>query len=87
MKLYTSKTTPNRGTLPYFFSVGMKQNRRVKKNIFKSSHHGLEVTNSTNIHEDEGLIPGLTQWVTDLALSRAVVTDTARIWRGCSIGQ
>ena len=33
-----------------------------------SSHHGTAVTNLTSIHEDVGLIPGLTQWVKDLVL-------------------
>ena len=32
-----------------------------------SSHGGSAVTNPINIHEDVGLIPGLTQWVKDLA--------------------
>ena len=48
------------------------------------------VTNSTNTHEDEeeGLIPGLSQWVEDLALPRAVVkvADKARIWHYCGCG-
>ena len=39
-----------------------------KKTIFMSSRHGSVETNLTSILEDEGLIPGLAQWVKDPAL-------------------
>ena len=35
---------------------------------FRSYHRGSAETNLTIIHEDTGSIPGLTQWVKDLAL-------------------
>ena len=39
--------------------------------------------NPTNIHEGAGMIPGLPQWVEDLALLQAAVADAAWIFSGC----
>ena len=39
-----------------------------KKDKTGSSHCSAVETNLTSIHEDVGLIPGLAQWVKDLAL-------------------
>ena len=47
---------------------------QVSKNIgFGSSHCGSVEIILTSIHEDADLIPGLTQWVKDLALPKAAV--------------
>ena len=47
-----------------------------------------QVKNPTSIPEDMGWIPGLSQWVKDLALLKAVVqvTDTAWILSCCGCG-
>ena len=40
----------------------------LKNYFYGSSYHGSTEANLTGIHEDMGSIPGLAQWVKDLAL-------------------
>ena len=42
--------------------------KTAKKPYIQSSHCGPVVTKRTSIHEDAGPIPGIAQWVKDLAL-------------------
>ena len=42
--------------------------REQLKNFYRSSLVAQQVKNPTSIHEHVGSIPGLTQWVNDLAL-------------------
>ena len=53
---------------PYAVGKALVKAKGQKKSQIRSSHHGSAVTNPTSIHEDVGSIPGLAQWVKDLAL-------------------
>ena len=57
-----------------------------KQTVFQSSHYGSVVMNPTSIHEDMSSIPGLVQWVQDLALLWLQYRLQLRIWRCCSCG-
>ena len=50
-----------------------------------------QVMDPTNVHEDVGSIPGLTQWVVDPTLWRVVIYVADRAWSphccGCDVGR
>ena len=53
----------------------------------RSSHRGLAVMNPTRIHEDMGLIPGLTQWVKDAHCHELCVMQVVdEAWIPCCCG-
>ena len=51
----------------------MTLEKHIKISEGGSPHYGALEMNPTSIHEDDGSIPGLAQWVRDPALLYAVV--------------
>ena len=54
------------------YDITYMWNQKKKKDTHWSSHCGSRVTNLTSICEDSGSIPGIDQWVKELALPQAV---------------
>ena len=50
------------------FNKEIGKKSELKSRVMGSPHHGSMEMNLTSIHEDAGSVPGLTQWVKDLAL-------------------
>ena len=61
----TAPISPLAWEPPYAAGAALEKTKRLR---IKSSHHGLMELNTTSNHEVAGSIPGLTQWVKDLAL-------------------
>ena len=54
-------------------SIGARNAFNKIQHPFRVPFVAQQLTKQTSIHDDAGLIPGLTQWVKNLALPRAVV--------------
>ena len=71
MKRYSMSTVLKENKVGGLVLPDMKMHCKatvIKTVQYWSSCHGSAVMNLTSVHEDMGLIPGLTQWVQDLAL-------------------
>ena len=57
-----------------------KQNKTKQKTV---SHRGSVESNLTSIHEDAGLILGLTQWAVSCGLGHRRGSDLTMLWLWC----
>ena len=67
----TAPIRPLAWELPYATGMALKRRKKERKketNKWRSSHPGSVEMNLTSILMDAGSIPGLAQWVNDLAL-------------------
>ena len=57
----------------FYLFPSLSFEKKKGEGVDRSSHCGSRVKKLASLHEDAGSIPGLAQWVTDLALLLAVV--------------
>ena len=84
------KSWPHSASVLYLLSEMVRKTHLLLSSSIcaRSSHCSSTVMNLTGIHGDMGSLPGLAQWLKDLALLGAVgwVADAAGILCGCGCG-